>query len=95
MKKVTTWDNIKRDWKLTALGKSCYAKAIDKYVILWPVLIQLTRINGNIYEREGWLPSSAIEELGENEVPRTLSESEQRTRFAQLEQNWRNQQPTI
>ena len=36
-KKVSTWDNINREWKLTALGKTFYAKAVDKFTVLWPV----------------------------------------------------------
>ena len=73
-KQVSTWDNINREWKLTALGKAFYAKAVDKYTIRWPVRIQLTRINGSIFEREDLLPSTAIESLGEIEVPRPLTE---------------------
>ena len=70
-------------------------KAIDKYTILWPVRIQLTRINGGIYEREDLLPSTAIDALGEIEVPRPLTEKEQRERVAQIEQTWRDKQPMI
>ena len=58
-------------------------------------MIQLTRISGGIYERESWLPSTAIDALGEIEVPRPLTEKEQRERVAQIEQTWRDQQPTI
>jgi hypothetical protein len=95
MKKISTWDNVNREWKLTALGRLFYAKAVDRYTILWPVRIQLTRINGSIFEREDWLPSTAIDALGEIEVPRTLSETEQRARVARIEQTWRDKQPTI
>lgn len=94
-KKVSTWDNINREWKLTALGKKFYAKAVDKFTVLWPVRVQLTRINGSIYERVDWMPSTAIDALGEIEVPKNLSENEQRQRVAQIEQNWRDAQPTI
>ena len=41
------------------------------------------------------MPSTAIDALGEIEVPRTLSETEQRARVAQIERTWRDQQPTI
>ena len=40
-------------------------------------------------------PSTAIESFGEIEVPRNLSENEQRQRVAQIERTWRDQQPTI
>ena len=59
-KKILTWDNVNREWKLTSLGRTFYAKAVDKYTVLWPVKIQLTRINGNIYEREDWMQSTAV-----------------------------------
>ena len=93
-KKISTWDNINRSWKLTVLGKKFYGKAVDKYTVLWPVKIQLTRVNGSIYEREDWLPSTAIAELGEIEVPRNLPENEQRRQVAEKELAWRQQQPT-
>ena len=92
-KKVSTWDNINRSWKLTAMGKLFYSRAVDKYTVLWPVKIQLTRVDGSIYEREDWLPSTAIPELGEIEVPRSLPENEQRQQVAQKELAWRQQQP--
>ena len=94
-KKVSTWDNVNRDWKLTALDKTFYSKAISRFVVSWPVRIQLTRINGSIFEREDWMPSTAIESLGEIEVPKSLSETAQRQRVAQIERTWRDQQPTI
>lgn len=63
--------------------------------MLSPVRIQITRIQGDIFEREDLMPSTPIEALGEIEVPRSLSENEQRHRVAQIERQWRDQQPTI
>ena len=63
-KKVSTWDPNAREWKHTQLGKQFFGKAVDRYTVLWPARIQLTRTNGSIYERIDWLPSTAIE-LGE------------------------------
>ena len=63
-KKISTWDNINREWKLTALGRTFYSKAVDKFTVLWPVKIQLSRINGSIFEKEDWMQSTAIESLG-------------------------------
>ena len=40
------------------------------------------------------MPSTAIE-LWEIEVPKSLSENEQRQKVAQIERQWRDQQPTI
>ena len=80
---------------MTALGRTFFAKAVDRYVVIWPVFVALTRINGSIYEREDWLPSTAIEALGEIEVPKPLTEVEQRKRVADIERTWREQQPII
>ena len=80
---------------MTILGKTFYSKAVDRYTVLWPVRVQLTRINGSIFEREDWLPSTAIESLGEIEVPRSLSEDAQRQKVAQIERTWREAQPNI
>ena len=93
-KKVSTWEPNAREWKLTALGKQFYNKAVDRYTVLWPCKIQLTRKNGSIYEREDWLPSTATS-LGEVEVPRTHSEATQRQRVAATEAAWRGQQPMV
>ena len=94
-KKISTWDNLQRKWKLTALGKKFYEKAVDKFVVLWPVKIQLTRVNGSIYEREDWLPSTAIPELGELEVPRNMDEGDQRRLVAEKELAWRRWEQNI
>ena len=94
-KKISTWDNIKREWRLTALGKTFYKFSVDRYTIVWPVKIQLTRVNGSIFEREDYMQSTAIESLGEIEVPRNLSENEQREQVASIERTWRDAQPTI
>ena len=93
-KKVSTWDPNQREWKHTALGKQFFGKAVDRYTILWPAKIQLTRTNGSIYEREDWLPSTATE-LGEIEVPRALTEQAQRAKVASIEAAWRGQQEMI
>ncbi len=94
-KKVSTWDNVNREWKLTALGKTFYSKAVDRMVVVWPVKIQLTRINGSIFERVDWMPSTAIESLGEIEVQKSLGETAQRQKVASIERNCRDQQPTV
>ena len=92
-KKVSTWDSVGKEWKLTAMGIFFFERSVDRYTVLWPVKIQLTRINGSIFERVDWLPSTAIPELGEIEVPKSLSEAEQRARVAAIERAWREQQP--
>ena len=41
------------------------------------------------------MPSTAIESLGEIEVPKNLSETAQRQKVAATERQWRDAQPTI
>ncbi len=94
-KAVSRWDNVNREWKLTKLGHQFYSKAVSKYTILWPVEVILTRINGSLFRRPDWMPSTAIPALGEIEVPRTLSEEQQLQRVKTIERQWRDQQPNI
>ena len=94
-KKIATWNANKREWNLTQLGKTFYSKSVDKFIVLWPAKVQLTRINGSIFEKEDYLPSTAIAELGEIEVPRALLEEAQRQKVAQIEAAWRAQRPQI
>ena len=77
------------------MGRTFYSKAVDRYTVLFPVRVQLSRINGSIFEKEDWMQSTAIESLGEIEVPRNLSETAQRQRVASIERQWRDAQPTI
>ena len=51
-KRVSQWDNIKNEWKFTKLGIKFFAKAVDRYVVEYPVRILLSRINGSIFQRE-------------------------------------------
>ncbi len=94
-KKVSHLDNVKREWKLTKLGIQFFSKAVDKYTVLWPVKIQLTRVNGSIFEREDWMPSTAISALGGIEVPRALPNADQLKRVNGGARQYRDQQPTI
>ena len=93
-KNISAWGSNNREWKLTALAKSCmqlqlthtlyYGQFDTSHNNQWPH-----------FEREDLPPSSAIESLGEVEVPRMRSESEQMDRVAEIDQTWRDKQPTI
>ena len=76
-KAVHIWDPRANALRTTALGKKFYAKAVDRYTVSFPVLVNVTRKNGSIYQRQDWLPSTALPALGELEVSRELSEREQ------------------
>ena len=73
---VATWDNIKNEWKPTQLGRRFYKNAKDKYTVLFPVNIDLTRTNGSIFTRQDYMPSTAVD-LGEIELNCNLPEQEQ------------------
>ena len=64
-------------WKQTNLGKKFYANTIVRYVVSFPVSVDIVRKNGTVYKREGWLASTATP-LGEIEIKRGASEHEQR-----------------
>lgn len=70
-KNSSTWDNARREYKLTSLGKTFYANAVEKYIVLWPVRILLTRVTGITFERDDFMTSTAVS-LGKIEVPRAL-----------------------
>ncbi len=55
----------------------------------------LTGVNLGEYSNSGKGITEVTDALGEIEVPKTLSETAQRERVAQIERNWRDQQPTI
>ena len=61
-KKVSTWDNVNREWKVTALGKTFYSKAVDKFTMLWPVKIPVE--NSIQSQRSVELPLVKLGELG-------------------------------
>ena len=94
-RKVSTWNNIKNEFVMTKLGRQFYANAVDKYTVLFPCWVALTRVNGSIYRRKDWMPSSAIENLGEIEVPKNLNGSEQRSQVADIVKGWVEKQPMV
>ena len=83
---VATWNNIQNEWKPTQLGKRFYKNAKDKYTVLFPVNIDLTRVNGSIFTRQDYMPSTAVD-LGEIEVDRNMTEQEQ---IAEVKKESRN-----
>ena len=60
-----------------ALGRKYYARAKDRYSVSFPTIVNVTRTNGSIYQRQDWLPSTALPSLGEIKVSRELSEAQQ------------------
>ena len=71
------------------LGKKFFANAVDRYTVLYPVKILLTRVNGSVFQREDWAPPIAFNGLGEIEVPKTLRQEGQETRVKEIERAWR------
>ena len=77
MKAVQIYNLATNTFKTTALGKKYFAKAKDRYTVSFPVIVNVARTNGSLYQREDWLPSTALPNLGEIEVSRELPEQQQ------------------
>ena len=71
------WNPSTGTFKTTVLGKKFFARAKDKYTVSFPVVVNLVRTNGSLYQRQDWLPSTALPSLGEIEVSRALTEAQQ------------------
>jgi len=92
---VSRFDPVAKEFKPTALGRKFYANRKDRYTVLFPVSVDLTRKNGSIYTREGdWMPSTATD-LGEVEVSAALSELEQTAEVKRQAQAWMDAQPMV
>ena len=65
-----------RVWKQTNLGKKFYANATDRYVVSFPVSVDIVRKNGTVYRMEDWLASTATP-LGGIRIKRGASEHEE------------------
>ena len=74
---VRIWDGVKRDWRFTALGKKFYKESMDRYVITFPVIQTLIRINGTESMDFTVIRSTAVEEIGEITLPTLMPEEEQ------------------
>ena len=94
-KAVSRFDAVSREFKPTALGRAFYSRRTDRYTVLFPANIDITRINGSIFTREGdWMPSTAVD-LGEIEVNAALSDADQRAEVRRQAMTWLDRQPTI
>ena len=94
-KAVSRFDAVGKAFVPTALGKKFYANRKDKYTVLFPATIDLTRTNGSIFSREGdYMPSTAVD-LGEIEVSAALSVPEQEAEVKRQALAWMARQPLI
>ena len=94
-KAVSRFDALGKEFVPTALGKRFYAQRKDRYTVLFPVSVDLTRKNGSIFTRaDDWMPSTAVE-LGEIEVSSALSDAAQRTEVKRKAEAWMDAQPLI
>ena len=69
-KAVSRFDSVAKIFKPTALGKKFYAKRMDRFTVLFPVSIDLTRKSGSIYTSTGDYMASTAVSLGEVEIGR-------------------------
>jgi len=91
---VSRFDNIAKEFKLTAIGKKFYANKKDRFTVLFPVFVDITRINGSIFSREDYMASTTVD-IGEIEVSAAISDQEQINKVKQIAQDWIHQQPLI
>ena len=56
--------------------KKFYVNATDRYVVSFPVSVDIVRKNGTVYRREDWLASTAVS-LGEIEIKLGASEHDE------------------
>jgi len=95
-KAVSRFDAVSREFKPTALGRAFYSRRTDKFTVLFPANIDITRTNGSVFTREGdWMPSTAVGDLGEIEVNAALSDADQRAEVRRQARAWLDRQPTI
>ena len=65
---VSRFDPVAKEFKPTVLGKKFFSNRKDRFTVLFPVTVDLTRKNGSIYSRTGdYMPSTAVD-LGEIEI---------------------------
>ena len=93
-KVVSRFGNVAEEFKLTAIGKKFYANKKDRFTILFPVFVEVTRINGSIFSREDYMASTTID-IGGIEVSATLSDQEQINKVKAIALDWINEQHII
>jgi hypothetical protein len=74
---VRRWDNVRRRWNFTKLGREFYKESVDRYVVTLPTEEVLVRKNKSTFVVEGSLASTAIPQLGELTVSTLKSEEAQ------------------
>jgi hypothetical protein len=91
---VSQFDNITKEFKLTNLGKNIDASKRDRFTVLFPVFVDVTRTNGSLYTREDYMASTTVN-LEEIEISSALSDQEQVTELKRITTEWINSQPLI
>ena len=94
-KAVSRFDAVSKQFAPTALGKKFYSRRLDRFTVLFPCSVDLTRKNGSIYTRTGDYMASTAVSLGEIEVSAALSEAEQVVEVKRQARAWLNEQPNI
>ena len=93
---VSRYDDVKKGFVNTQLGKRFFAHKLNKFVVLFPSDVILTRTNGSLYIRSGdYFASTAALDLGEIAVKASLSEEAQLAEVKRQARNWLAQQPTV
>jgi hypothetical protein len=91
---VSQFDNVTKEFKLTNLGKIFYANKKDRFTVLFPVFVDVTRTNGSIYSRADYMASTTVD-LQEIEISSALNDQEQIYELKRITTAWLNSQPMI
>ena len=63
---VRTWDHHSNQWRLTSTGRKWAAERQSEFVVSIPVIMTVTRKNGDSSEFKGYLPASNVRWLGDS-----------------------------
>lgn len=85
---VRTWNNRNKTWRLTKIGQEFYSHRPITWSVQVPVIEYLPRKNGSYYQKEGWVPSSAIPELSDLTFYGHLDEKDQRAEVLARVNSW-------
>ena len=80
---VRRYDPADNEYKLTALGKSCYSRLKRNYVVQIPVVIKGRRKDGSYYNIKSTLPVSKMG-VDRNEMPLSLTPQQRTAKIKEI-----------
>ena len=73
---LRVWDPVKLAWRFTQTGRAYYKDRVTRYTVRFPTRELKTRKNDTTWVENSYIHSTALE-LGQIEVPTSMSEPEQ------------------